>query len=77
MSTFIESSYIIKYMNINIEKTVELYISSQRTAFTVADVLKFLQHLAPKVDFSDYVFQINDIISINPNIIEVDDDAYI
>ena len=64
-------------MNINIEKTVELYISSQRTAFTVADVLKFLQHLAPKVDFSDYVFQINDIISMNPNILEVDDDAYI
>ena len=64
-------------MNINIEKTVELFISSQRVAFTVTDVLKFLQQIAPHVDFSDYVFQINDIISMDPNILEVDTSCYI
>ena len=64
-------------MNIDIEKTVELFISLQNIPFTVADVLKFLHQLAPNVDFSDYVFQINDIISMNPNILEAENNAYI
>ena len=64
-------------MNINIEKAVELYINSQKTPFNTGDILGFLKQLAPHIDFSSYIPQIDEIVSMNPDILETENEYYI